>query len=209
MTVCRSEVLAELLPGSVRTFQTELDSSCHTQVRRSAEFRAGRACAHAALRGLGVSGAVTRRPDRSPHWPQGTIGSISHCAHLAVAVATTDRALFALGVDVEEDLDITVDLDPLLFTTQERQLVRTTEDPSLAAILVSAKESAFKSWYPTTGTQLEFTDVEITPDIAARGFLAHMLKPSQTGNQPPRVRGRFARHAGHIFTTAWAVGPNS
>ncbi len=204
MTVCRSEVLVGLLPGSVTTFQTELDSSCQTLSRRSAEFRAGRACAHAALRGLGVSGTVTRRPDRSPHWPQGSIGSISHCAHLAVAVATTDRELSGLGVDVEEDLDISVDLDPLLFTTQERQVVRTTEYLPLAAILVSAKESAFKSWYPITGTQLEFTDVEITLDLSARGFFADMLKPSQTGNQPPRVRGRFARHAGHIFTTAWA-----
>ncbi|MGB3763604.1 MAG: 4'-phosphopantetheinyl transferase superfamily protein [Ornithinimicrobium sp.] len=203
MTVCRSEVLAGLLPTSVATFQTELDASCQTQSRRAAEFRAGRACAHAALRGLGVSGAVTRRPDRSPHWPPGTIGSISHCAHLAVAAASTDRGLLGLGVDVEEELHISADLDPLLFTSQERRLVRTAQHFPLAAILVSAKESAFKAWYPITGTQLEFTDVEITPDIPSRGFLADMLKPSQTGHQPARVRGRFARHAGHIFTTAW------
>lgn len=203
MRVRRSEVLTGLLPGSVTMFQADLVAPDQTQTRRQVEFRAGRACAHAALRGLGVHGTVARRPDRSPDWPPGTVGSISHCAHLAVAVAAPDRELSGLGVDVEEAADIDAALDPLLFTPRERQLVRTDRHPRLAAILVSAKESAFKSWYPITGTLLEFTDVQIEPGLTAGRFRAEMLKPSQTGNQPPPVRGRFTTHAGHIYTAAW------
>lgn len=203
MNVCRSEVLAGLLPGSVTTFQSELAGPGPGQARRQAEFLAGRACAHAALRGLGVHGAVTRRPDRSPGWPSGTIGSISHCAHLAVAAAATDRELSGLGVDVEEAADLSADLDPVLFTTRERHRVRPDEHRNLRAIMVSAKESSFKSWYPITGTLLEFTDVEVTLSLAAGGFSAQMLKPSQTGVAPPLVQGRFTTRRGHVFTAAW------
>lgn len=203
MRVRRSQVLTDLLPGSVTMFQADLAAPDQTQTRRQVEFRTGRACAHAALRRLGVNGTVARRPDRSPDWPPGTVGSISHCAHLAVAGAAPEREVSGLGVDIEEAVDIDAALDPLLFTTRERQLVRTDRHPKLAAILVSAKESAFKSWYPITGTLLEFTDVQITLDLNTGGFRAQMLKPSQTGNQPPIVRGRFTTHAQHIFTAAW------
>lgn len=204
MRVGRSEILAGLLPGSATTFQAALDAPGRTRSGRQAEFRAGRACAHAALRGLAVHGPVGRRPDRSPEWPSGTVGSISHCAHLAVAVAAPAGELSGLGVDVEEAANIDAVLDPLLFTTREQQLVRTDGRPHLAAILVSAKESAFKAWYPITGTLLEFTDVEIEPDLAAGEFSAQMLKPSRTGNRPPPVRGSFATHSGHVYTAAWS-----
>src|SRR5262249_55965439 len=74
---------------------------------RTMEFRAGRHCARIALSRLNVQGPVLRAPDRSPIWPEGTVGSIAHTrrAERSFCGAAVARVglVRALGLDVEID----------------------------------------------------------------------------------------------------------
>jgi len=70
--------------------------------KRRREFAAGRNCARRALAFLGVQDcALPMGNDREVLWPEGIVGSISHCDDLcAVAVARRDFAA-GIGLDVE------------------------------------------------------------------------------------------------------------
>jgi 4'-phosphopantetheinyl transferase EntD len=69
---------------------------------RRRDFRAGRACARQALTRLGLAPApLLRRPDRSPAWPSGAVGSISHCPGFCAAAVASAARYGALGLDVE------------------------------------------------------------------------------------------------------------
>ena len=156
---------------------------------------------------MGVDGTVGRHPDRSPVWPQGTVGSISHCRHLAVAAAASDAALLSLGVDVEEAADLAAELRTVLFTAKELAMVTGTDDDLLAGILFSLKESAFKCWYPTSRIFLDYTDVEVSPDPTSGYFIADAVGPRRSSHPVPLVQGRFMIHFGHIFSAAWIEHP--
>src|SRR5437763_335927 len=99
--------IGALFDGFVVTAQavpTALDGQLYPEERaciaravpkRRAEFATGRVCARQALERLGVAvGPLLPHPDRSPAWPPGIVGSISHTdGYCAVAVAEATRAL--------------------------------------------------------------------------------------------------------------------
>src|SRR5690242_12311145 len=61
-------------------FPQEFDSIARATELRRKEFATGRACARAALARLGrPSAAVLRGPGGAPQWPEGVVGSITHC----------------------------------------------------------------------------------------------------------------------------------
>ena len=68
---------------------------------RRREFAAGRALARRQLARLGVDpGPIPARADRTPIWPEGVVGSISHCADLCAVVVARADAFRSLGLDV-------------------------------------------------------------------------------------------------------------
>jgi 4'-phosphopantetheinyl transferase EntD len=95
---------------------------------RIREFESGRAYAKRALAMLGIDDAdLPIGPDRSPVWPSGVVGSISHvrCGrygmYAAAAVARTEVA-FAVGIDLETEDGLRPDDWPYVLT--QRELVR-------------------------------------------------------------------------------------
>ena len=145
---------------------------------RLAEFSQGRWHARNALRQLGLSGAsLPMAADRSPAWPQGFVGSISHvppsrehCGQvLAVAARASDCA--GLGVDLER----TGGLQPehwLAFLTDSElgwlsARPRALRD-ALAHGLWSAKEAVMKALRRPMDPQ----DLEIRMLGDARSFVA-------------------------------------
>lgn len=133
--------------------------------KRFLEFRAGRAAARCALAALGVpSGPILPGPDRVPRFPEGIVGSISHCsAHVFAAVARKGD-IGGLGIDVEDDLA----LDPCLIdlvTTEAERRVCTMELARWATLAFSAKEAVFKCWYTCGGGRLaDFHEFELRLD---------------------------------------------
>jgi len=116
--------------------------------KRRREFALGRACARAALAGLGHGEAVIAKcGDGAPVWPVGIVGSITHTKDYAAAVAGESRRFGGVGIDAERKGGVTAQLWPRLFTLTEQDTLRAQPDPSFAATLFfSAKEASFKAW---------------------------------------------------------------
>jgi 4'-phosphopantetheinyl transferase EntD len=173
--------------------------TCAVEQRRR-EFAAGRACARRALAALGIAaGSLGRRRDRAPAWPEGTVGSISHCRHFACAVAS--RTLAGIGVDVECVGQIPRALQATLFTPKERLLL--DEEVSDATLLFSAKEAAFKAVAPTLGVHIAFGDVEVRVDAKHSRFRTRFCGVGQDGRLIDRLCGAFAYTESHVFTIAF------
>jgi enterobactin synthetase component D len=134
--------------------------------RRRREFIGGRLCAREALTILGAAHVdIPMGADRSPIWPAGFVGSITHAEGMAfAAVARTEQAQ-SLGLDVETTMsrETALELAPILATANEydRLLKSPWDHPLLTTIIFSAKETIFKCLYPIIKRQFDFTDVEI------------------------------------------------
>lgn len=202
MTARRSQTLLALLPDHVHAYEADLaPGHGNPAERRQREFEAGRSCAQAALRDAHVEGFVGRNEDRSPAWPTGTVGSIAHCAHLAVAVAAADTDLLGLGVDVEDQGVVSDELIPILLTPAERSSM--TRSATDLTALFSMKEAAYKCWYPATAVVLDFVDIEVTVDPVTSTFRAAMVTSSRRRLRHVDVQGRYGIRDGHVFATAW------
>src|SRR5712691_12919940 len=109
-----SAVIGRILPPPVRAaeafadiagaplFAAEQTALAGAGGRRLAEFATGRACARAALAGLGVpAAAIMPGACGEPLWPAGSTGSITHCAGYRACAAGPAAAVAAVGIDAE------------------------------------------------------------------------------------------------------------
>jgi len=163
--------------------------------KRRREFALGRACARAALRGLGHGDAVVgKNANGAPVWPHGIIGSITHTAGYAAALVGEARHFSGIGLDAERVGGVTQDLWPRLFTARERDHLMSLDDvdqPIVATLIFSAKEACYKAW-GGAGT-LAFRDIHVTPD--KDGFTAVRRRE--------RLQGRHVVAADLMLTAVW------
>jgi 4'-phosphopantetheinyl transferase EntD len=133
--------------------------------KRRAEFAAGRWCARHALAELGiVDFTLLPNADRSPRWPPGVVGSITHTDGYCAAVVADARRFRAIGVDAEIVGRVTGETWPQLFTEPEdAQLAAAppAERARVATIMFSAKEAFYKCQYVLTEAWVGFHDVWI------------------------------------------------
>ena len=143
-------------------------------------------------------------PDRLPAWPPGIVGSITHCAgYCGVAVARQDR-IVGLGLDAEIVDELDPSLVPLVCSPSEVEALGALEGltPGEGAKLVfSAKESAYKCYFPLVHRFLEFHEVEVELELEsprAGSFTARVLR----GPASPlsHLRGRFLRDDARVYT---------
>ncbi|MEV8569383.1 4'-phosphopantetheinyl transferase superfamily protein [Streptomyces sp. NPDC051322] len=187
-------VLAPLLPTGVAVVDTFYDSNelglfpeeeallVKAVQKRRQEFSTGRRCARAALAAHGLPPApILPGPRGAPLWPDGMVGSITHCAGYRAAAVARATDIAALGIDAEPTEPLR---DPgvlaLLTDAEERAALaglklRQPETP-WEKLLFSAKESVYKAWFPLTGEWLGFHDahVSLAPDGT---FTATLLVP--------------------------------
>ena len=206
-------------PGVVTVVATEAmwsarlhpqEEACVTRAtqKRRREFAAGRACARLALARLGLPEApLGRNEDRTPRWPAGVVGCISHCAGYCAAAVARQESVAGLGLDVEVVGRVRPVLLPRICTAAEREtLVRLGRAPRQGAIdwatvLFSAKESTYKCYYPLARVPLGFHDVEIELAPAGRAFTARLLRadaPSAAGARA--FSGCYASDGKRIFS---------
>lgn len=169
---------------------------------RAREFAFGRACARHALAGLGLADAarmpIPCRSDRTPHFPDGIVGSVSHTRDLAAAVAAPDTHVRALGLDVEKLRPLEPAIVPMVTTAAER--ARGAADPGETVRWFGAKEAVYKCWYTAGGQRiLEFEEVEV--DLRPDGTLVVLRQP------PPVVPmiGRWAIAHDHHWALVVAL----
>lgn len=173
--------------------------------KRRREFASGRACARRALARLGITDvAIPIGPERLPAWPRGIVGSITHCAGYGGVAVARQGAILGLGLDAEVGGELDPSLVPLVCLPSEVQAVRALAGltPGEGAKLVfSAKESAYKCYFPLVHHFLEFHDVEVDLELdspRAGSFTARVLRGPTSAVS--RLRGRFARDDVRVYT---------
>ena len=175
----------------------------HAVPKRRAEFFAGRIAAHRAMQALGHPPApVLMGEDRAPIWPEGLVGSISHCRDACVALVARAAQYRSLAVDIEPDSDLPEDVIELVCLPEERlRLARLpeAERARMARLIFSAKEATYKLQYPVAGKPLEFSDVEIVVDVLNKRFEAHVAPPLAPAFATQVLTGRFGRAEGKLF----------
>lgn len=177
---------------------------------RCRDFTLGRHCARRALAALGLAAVpIIPGPAREPRWPDGVVGSITHCPGYCAAAVASQASFTAIGIDAEVHDRLPAGVDRKIMLAGERDAVRalTGRGVWFDRLLFSAKESVFKAWFPLTGRWLGFADalIRIYPDpaVVRRGqFRAHLLVPGHVvaGRKLTGFHGRYLVRDGFIVT---------
>jgi 4'-phosphopantetheinyl transferase EntD len=178
---------------------------------RIREYAAGRACARRALAALGHPPApIPSAPDRSPVWPAGITGSITHTASYCAAATARTRDVLCLGIDAEPRALLERDVVELICTPDERQWCARQPGPDWPTVIFSVKEAVYKAWAPLARQWLDFHEVEVRLDPGQGTFTAAVSagRLSRLPNValPGSVGGRFAVDAGMVRAAAVIPG---
>ena len=166
---------------------------------RRNEFAAGRAASRLAMAGLGIAPcAIPAAPDRSPIWPEGIRGSISHSDTLCAA-AVTDADCF-LGLDLELNTDLSPGLLSTVCSDTEIARIAGADHLRLAKLIFSAKEAAYKAQYPLSRELFGFDHMEVVLDLGTLSFEAIFVQPAGPISEGVRLHGRFDAVDGHLVT---------
>jgi 4'-phosphopantetheinyl transferase EntD len=130
---------------------------------RATEFRSGRAAARAALASLGVDAGELPEGPAGPVWPDGIVGSISHSAGTAVAIAARSVAHTALGIDIEREDRVIDDRVLARIATQVEQEWLSSSGGLERLMLFCAKEATYKALARFVPGRVSFSDVEFRP----------------------------------------------
>lgn len=173
--------------------------------KRRREFTAVRACARRAMEKLGTPPQPVLTGTRgAPRWPDGLVGSMTHCDGYRAAALVRATDLASLGIDAEPHAPLPDGVLATVSLPAERdRLARlTARTPTVHwdRLLFSAKESVYKAWFPLTGKWLDFEEADLDfhtpPGQSSQGtFRAELLVPG------PVVGGRRLGH----FTGGWTV----
>ena len=169
--------------------------------KRRREFATARACARAALGRLGIAPVPILPGERgAPQWPDGIVGSMTHCEGFRAAAVARDRDVASLGIDAEPDQPLPDGVLEMIVNDRERaQLAAlSAADPDVCweRLLFSAKESVYKAWFPLTRRWLDFTEAEVAFDRIGRAFTAKLLVPAPLSE----MRGRWMSACGLLAT---------
>jgi 4'-phosphopantetheinyl transferase EntD len=136
---------------------------------RKVEFLTGRTYARRALRTLGMAApTIGWNRDRSPIWPKGVIGCITHTRDYCAAVVARTHGpgkLRGIGVDIETPGRITDGMALKTFTETERAaLAGVLEElrQERMCAMFCAKEAFYKMQFPLTQAWVGFQDVSVT-----------------------------------------------
>ncbi len=189
---------ATLQEGGEPPYPEEVRMATGCVEKRRREIAASRICARRALAGLGIEDfPVLARSDRSPIWPAGVVGSITHTdggKHGYCGVAVADRRVaLGLGIDAEPNQPLPGEIWPMVLDEAEQEAVLRCDEPGKRARLIfSAKEATYKALYQVTGQFLDFSDVHVDVLPSQSVFLARLIGERNSPGSPLGVLpGRF------------------
>lgn len=175
--------------------------------KRRHEFATGRACGREALARLGApNGAILSGERGEPLWPDGVVGSITHCDGYRAAAVARRAELLSLGIDAESHQPLPDRLIGDIARPEElprlEALAREEPDIHWDRLLFSAKESVYKAWFPLARRWLGFEDATLMIDRALGTFSARLLEPGPAVNGAPLsgFDGRWIVRDGLILT---------
>ncbi|WP_155770260.1 4'-phosphopantetheinyl transferase family protein [Mycobacterium asiaticum] len=176
--------------------------------KRRSEFITVRHCARIALGELGVPPAPILKGDKGePCWPDGIVGSLTHCTGYRGAVVGRSEAVRSVGIDAEpHDVLPNGVLDAISLPAERAEIPQAMPDGlHWDRILFCAKEATYKAWFPLTKRWLGFEDAHITfhADSADSGrFVSRILIDPAALSGPPltSLAGRWSVERGLVLT---------
>ncbi len=166
----------------------------------------------------------------APRWPDGLVGSLTHCRGYRAAVVAPASAVSGLGIDAEPDEPLPEGLIRRIASAGElRHLaaLRTGRaEVRWDRLLFCAKEAFYKVWSYAVGTWLDFHDAEVRfegtrPDARGGGFVVRLSgtagtpggsagarrRPEPEADGFPALPGRWLARRGVLVTAiVTAVG---
>jgi len=189
-----------LLPGEEGTI-------ARAGALRRDEYARGRQCARTALAAFGIQGfAVKAGICREPVWPDGLVGSITHCeGYCAAAVAHAD-CFAGLGIDCEPHRPLPAGVCRSIYRDEELRDLTTDGTVCWDKVIFSAKEAAFKAVFPITRNWIDFLDVVVQIDTERRVFHVTAVHARVREAAPlSRLMGRFRVSPSMIYTAAFVT----
>lgn len=175
--------------------------------KRRNEFVTVRYCARLALEELGEPPVPILKGEKGePCWPDGVVGSLTHCAGFRGAVVGRDADVRSVGIDAEPH-DVLPDgvLNAVSLPAERAELADLPDDHHWDRILFCAKEATYKAWFPLTRRWLGFEDAHITFTLtgeASGAFVSRILIDPAARSGPPltQLRGRWSVSGGLVLT---------
>ena len=215
-----SSMLPGVLPEVVATAELYDDPSdlaplpeeepliARSVAKRRNEFVTVRYCARQALGELGVAPVPILKGDKGePCWPDGIVGSLTHCEGFRGAVVGRRAEVRSVGIDAEpHDVLPKGVLGAISLPVERAELVDLPGGLHWDRILFCAKEATYKAWYPVTHRWLGFEDAHITFDVddsgTAGGFVSRILIDPAALSGPPleTLSGRWLVRDGLALT---------
>ncbi|GFG85556.1 4'-phosphopantetheinyl transferase PptT [Mycolicibacter algericus] len=171
--------------------------------KRRNEFVTARYCARLALEEIGQPPVPILKGEKGePCWPDGVVGSLTHCAGFRGAVVGRGAEVRSVGIDAEPH-DVLPDgvLDAVSLPAERAELAALPRELHWDRILFCAKEATYKAWFPLTRRWLGFEDAQITFDSEG-GFVSRILIDPAALSGPPltELRGRWSVTGGLVLT---------
>ncbi|XVV01538.1 4'-phosphopantetheinyl transferase family protein [Actinosynnema sp. CA-248983] len=175
--------------------------------KRRREFTTGRHCARLALGRLGFP-PVPLPPGekRAPVWPDGVVGSITHCKGYRAAAVARTASIRTIGIDAEPNEPNPDGVLEAIALPAELRMVaalgRAGDKVCWDRLLFSAKESVYKAWFPLARKWLGFEDAEVTINPDDGTFTARVLiePPVVGGVALDGFTGRWMAREGFVVT---------
>lgn len=197
-------------PPGLTPLPTEEPLIAKSVAKRRNEFITVRHCARAALGKLGLPPTPILKGDKGePCWPDGLVGSLTHCAGYRGAVVGRSAAVRSVGIDAEpHDVLPNGVLDAISLAPERQEVAVKKRLTALHwdRILFCAKEATYKAWFPLTGRWLGFEDAQITFEVdplgSAGSFVSQILIDGSALSGPPltTLTGRWSVDRGLVLT---------
>ncbi len=176
--------------------------------KRRNEFIAVRHCARIALAELGVPPVPILKGDRGePCWPDGVVGSLTHCEGYRGAVVARSERVRSLGIDAEPHGVLPNGVfDAISLPVERSEIGALPLGLHWDRILFCAKEATYKAWFPLTRRWLGFEDAHITFSVDSSGaagtFASRILidPAAETGPPLTMLDGRWSVAEGIALT---------
>jgi 4'-phosphopantetheinyl transferase EntD len=176
--------------------------------KRRNEFVTVRYCARQALGELGLPPVPILKGDKGePCWPDGVVGSLTHCEGFRGAVVGLKAEVRSVGIDAEpHDVLPKGVLDAISLPAERAELTSLPAKLHWDRILFCAKEATYKAWFPLTHRWLGFEDAHITFTVdgsgAAGAFSSVILIDPAAESGPPltSLAGRWSVRDGLTLT---------
>ncbi|MFO0687483.1 MAG: 4'-phosphopantetheinyl transferase superfamily protein [Myxococcota bacterium] len=188
----------------------EREGIAQASTARRHEFATGRWLARSLLRAKGAGEVpIPRNPDRTPGWPAGWVGSITHSGHACAVAVARSEVCRGLGIDLEPDQAVKPGLERMICFGDELAWIAAEGESGLGRrcrMVFSAKEAVYKTFHPHTRRVWRFEEVALEIDLLRERFEARL--PPDAG--PSTISGRILCRGGWIVSgVEWSAAESS